>query len=118
MSWQIQQSIHFRDCDLFRASGDFCDLIACTNFSFPQQAKVEPWPVMCDEQSRHARLIHTDADAVASHTWLCHFEFGFTNAVSITNTHLVIGKSVNREVLSELTENKVIASQKTLPVTV
>jgi len=73
---------------------------------------------MFDEQGWHARFVHADGDAVARHARLCHFKYCITNAVSITDTDLVIRKSFDREVLSELTEAKITAAQKVLPVMV
>ena len=99
-------------------SVDFYDVIARTNFSFLQHAKVESWSVMFYEQGRHPRLIHADADAVARHAWLGYFKYRITNAVSIANADLVIRKSVNSEVFSELAKSKVVAAQKALPVMV
>src|SRR6516165_9797298 len=116
MFWQVQQSIHFRDCDLFWAIGNSYDLVARTNFSFLQHAKVKSWPSVCDKKRRHARLIHSDADAVTGHAWLCDFEYGIPNAVSITNAGFVIGKSFHSEILSELADSKIIAPKESLPV--
>src|SRR5271154_2497540 len=70
---------------------------------------------MRDQQRRHARFIHADADAVAGHAWLRHFKFSATDAVAIADAHLAIGKSFDREVFSELTESKIVAAEKTLP---
>ena len=73
---------------------------------------------MCHKQGRHSRLVHADADAITSHTRLYHFKYGITNAVSIADADLVISKSLNREVLSELTKAEVTTPQKLLPVAV
>jgi len=118
MSWQIQESVDVSDRHSFRTIADFYDFIALADFSLLQHAKVKTGSSVCNKQRRHTRFIHADADAVARHARLCYFEFSVTNAVSITNTDLVIGKSFNSKILSKLAENKIIASQKTLPVTV
>jgi hypothetical protein len=73
---------------------------------------------MCYEERRHPRIIHADADAVARHAWLAHFKYRITNAVSISNADLVIRKSLDGEVFSELAEDKIVAAQKALPVMV
>src|SRR5262249_50693416 len=41
-----------------------------------------------------------------------------TNAVSITDADLVISKSFNSEVFSELAETKIIAAEKALPIAI
>jgi hypothetical protein len=66
----------------------------------------------------HTRFIHADADAVARYAWLRHFKFSTTDAVAIANAHLVIRKSLDGEVFSELAESKIVAAQKALPVMV
>jgi hypothetical protein len=73
---------------------------------------------MCHEKRRHARLVHADADAVARDAWLRYLKFSSANAVSIADAHLVIRKPLHREVFAELTESKITAAQKALPVMV
>src|SRR5450755_1339806 len=73
---------------------------------------------MCYEKCRHTRFIHADTDAVAGHAWLRYFKFSRADAVSIADTHLVIRKTINGEVFSELAESKIVAAQKALPVMV
>src|SRR5579862_2226192 len=70
------------------------------------------------KQRWHSGFIHADSDAVAGYAWLCYFKFSTTNAVSIADAHLVISKPLDSEVFAELTESKIVATQKTLPVTV
>jgi hypothetical protein len=118
MSGQVQEGVSRGHRDSFRTIGDFCDVIAGANFSFLQHAKVEAWSVMCYEQGCHPRLVHADADAVARHAWLRYFKYSATDAVSIANADLVIGKSLNREVFSELAESEIVAAQEMFPVMV
>jgi hypothetical protein len=97
---------------------NFYNVIACTNFSFLQHAKVESWSVMFYEQGCHPRFIHANADAVARYARLCHFKHRITNAVAIANADLVIRNSLNSEVFSELAEDQVFTSVKTFPVVI
>jgi hypothetical protein len=48
-----------------------------------------------------------NADAVARYAGLCYFKCRTTNAVAIANADLVIRKSLNSEVFSELAEDEV-----------
>ena len=73
---------------------------------------------MCYEQRRHPRFIHADADAVARHSRLCHFKYRVTDAISIADAYLVVSKSFNGKVFSELAKSKVTAAQNALPVMV
>src|SRR5215813_361349 len=100
------------------AISNFYDVVARTDFSFLQHAKVESRSVVSYEQGRHARFIRADADAVTGHARLCHFEHRATNAESITDTDLVISKSFNSEVFSELADTKISAAEKAIPIAV
>jgi len=70
------------------------------------------------EQGCHPRFIHANTDAVARYARLCDLKYRITNAVSIADADLVIKKSLNGEVFSELAESKIVAAQKALPVMV
>ncbi len=118
MSWQVQEGVDVGNTDTLWTVSNFYNVIACTNFSLLQHAKVESWSVMCYEQRWHTRFVHADTYAVARHSWLRYFKFSTTNAVSIADADLVIKKSLNGKVFSELAESKIVAAQKALPVMV
>src|SRR5579863_4512230 len=118
MSRQIQQGVGVGHTDSLRTVSNLYNVVACTNFSFLQHAKVESWSVMFYEQGWHTRLVHADADAVAGHAWLRYLKFSTTDAVAIADADLVIGKPLDGEVFSELAESKIVAAQKALPVMV
>jgi hypothetical protein len=118
MRWQIEEGVDIGHIDSLWAVGDFYNVIARTDFSLLQYAKVEAGSVMRDEQGGHPGFIHADTDAVAGHAWLRHFKFSAADAVSIADAHLAIGKSFDGEVLSKLAERKILAAQKALPVMV
>ena len=94
------------------------NLIAGTNFSFLQYAKVESRPVVSDQQSRHAGLVHAEADAVAGYAGLGDFKQRIADPIAITNADLVIPKALNREVFAELAETEIVAVKKALPVVI
>ena len=54
------------------------------------------------QKRRHGRLVHPDADPEAGDPGLGHLEDGGADAVPVTDTDLVIGKALDREVLAEL----------------
>src|SRR6266513_2970797 len=107
MSWQIQEGINLGHADSFRNVSNFYNVVACPNFSFLQHAKVESWSVMRNQQGCHPRFIHANADAVARYARLCHFKYRVTNAVEVANADLVIKKSLDGEIFSELAESKI-----------
>src|SRR6201981_2770406 len=63
-SRQIQKGVNVVHTHSLWTVSNFYNVIACTNFSLLQHAKVESWSVMCYEQRRHARLVPADTDAV------------------------------------------------------
>ena len=115
MSWQIQEGVNLGHTDSLRTVSDFYNVVARTNFSFLQHAKVKSWSAMCYEQSCHPRFIHANADAVARHARLRHFKYRITDAVSIADADLVIRKSLDSEVFSELAEDEIIAVRESVP---
>src|ERR1700730_7459176 len=102
MSWQIQEGVNVGHTDSLPTVSNFYNVIARPNFSFLQHAKVESWSVMRYEQGWHARFIHANTNAIACYARLCHLKYRIANAVSIADADLVIRKSLNREVFSEL----------------
>ena len=54
MSWQIQEGVNVGHTDSFKAVSNFCNVIACTNFSLLQHAKVKSWPSRSDSSDRPA----------------------------------------------------------------
>src|ERR1700722_8895547 len=118
MSWQIQQGVNVGYTDSLWTVSDFYDVIPCTDFPLLQHTKVKSWSVVCHQQGWHTRLVHADADAVARYARLRHFKFGATDAVAIANADLVIRKSLNGEVFSELAKSKIVAGQIAPPVMV
>ncbi len=118
MSLQIQEGVNLGHTDWLWTVSNFHDLVARTDFSLPQHAKVESWSVMRYKQGCHPRLIQADADAIARHARLRYFEFSTTDTKSIADAHLVIRKSLDGEIFSELTESKIVTTQKALPVTI
>ena len=118
MSWQIQEGVNLGHADSLWTVSNFYNVVARPNFSFLQHAKVESWSVLRHEQGWHPRFIHANADAVARYARLRHFKYRVTNAVAIANADLVVRKSLNREVFSELAEDEVFTSEKAFPVVI
>jgi hypothetical protein len=118
MSWQIQESVNLGHGDSLWTVSNFCNVIAGHQL-FPLATR-ESRILVCDvlRAGLPSRFIHANTDAVARHAWLRYFKFSTTDAVSITDAHLVIRKSLDGEVFSELAESKIVATPKALPVMV
>jgi hypothetical protein len=98
MSWQIQEGVNLGHTDSLWTVSNFYNVIACTNFSLRQHAKVRRWSSMCYEKRRHTRFMHANSASPMRyrspmHTWL-------------SGSFL------------ELAESKITAAQKALPVMV
>ena len=63
-------------------------------------------------------MVHPNADAVASDTRLRDLEARAAYPKAIPDTHLIVWQALNREVLAELSVDKVRPFQSLLPVTV
>ena len=70
--------------------------------ALPQHPEIEPGPVMGDEESRHARVIHSDAHSIARDPRLAYLEDRTSDPIAIADTHLVIGQTLHGEVFPEL----------------
>src|SRR5215471_16848628 len=116
MPGQIQDGVNLGHTGSLWAVSNFYNVVACTNFSLLQHAKVKSWSSTCYEKRRHTRFIHANADAVARHARLRHFKYRTTNAIAIANADLVIRKSLDGEVFSELAKSKIVAPQKAFPI--
>jgi hypothetical protein len=73
---------------------------------------------MSHKQRGHTRLIHADADPVASYARLRNFKDRIANAILITDADLMVREPLDREVFAELTEAKIAAAEEALPVMV
>src|SRR3954468_3153254 len=118
MSGQVEQAVNLGNGDSLGTVDHFHNVVASPNFSFLQHAKIKPWSVMCNEKSRHSRVIHADADAVAGHARLAHFKYRIADSVLISNADFLIRKSFEGEVFSELPVDEVITSEKAFPIAI
>jgi len=118
VSRQIEQAIDLRYGHSFWTIADFDDDVTWSNLPLLQNAKVKAGPSVVNDQRGHSRFVHANAQAIAGYARLCYLEYRIPNAISITDADLVIGKSFNGEILSELSETKIITNEKALPVMV
>ena len=71
---QVKQGIDFGNGNVFGAIGNLGDFVAGADVPFLQHTKVKAGPVMRHQHSRHSRLVHPDAHAIARHARLRYFE--------------------------------------------
>ena len=71
-----------------------------------------------NEQRRHCRLVHADADAIARDPRLSRLEQRIADAVAIADADVVVGEPLDSEVLTELAVAEIVTSELALPVAV
>src|SRR5258708_20370967 len=73
---------------------------------------------MVHEEGGHTRLVHSDADPVAGHARLRHFEQRAADPITVADADLVVRQSLHREVLAELSKHEVLSPELPFPITV
>ena len=114
MSWQIQESVNLRHTDSLRTASDFFNIIARTDFSLLQHAKVNPG-LRCSTSRLPSEVHSFECRRGSTSRAAGYFKFSPTDAVSIADAYLVIQKSFDGEVFPELAERKIVAVQGSAP---
>jgi hypothetical protein len=118
MARQVQQCIDLGHCDVLRPIGNLDDLVSRADVALFKHAAIKSRSPMRDQQRRHTWVIHPDANAVAGHSWLRHFEEGRADTIAISDTDLIICKALDGEVLSKLSVFKVVPLKVFSPIAV
>ena len=118
MTAQIKERIGLGDAHAFRTIADFHNLIPGCDFAGFKHAEVEAGSVMLHQQGGHTRLVHSDSDPVAGHAGLRHFEQRAANPITVTNADLIVGQSLHREVLAELSKYEVLSPELPFPIAI
>jgi hypothetical protein len=116
MAGQIQQPVDFGNGHCLGTFTDFDNLLARLNLALFQDAKIEAWPAVRNQQSCHSRFAHPYADTIAGDARLRDFEERAANAVVVANANLRIRQTFNCEVLSKLSKGEVGAVELVLPI--
>ena len=115
---QIEQRVGLGDAQPLGAGQDLDDLVAGLDLALLEHAKIKARPVMRDEQRRHSRLVHPDADPVAGDARLRHLEQRAADPVAVADADLGVGQALDGEILAELAVNEVVAAKLSLPVAI
>src|SRR5581483_4747632 len=121
MTGGIEESVDLRYGHFLRrlsCVADFHDVIAGSDLAFFDNTKIEPGPSAGRQQGGHARLIHSNADAVAGYARLRDFKECAADAETVADAHDIIGETFDREVFAVLPINEAGALQLFLPVTI
>src|SRR5689334_22574129 len=115
---RIQQRIDLFDGHLLLRTSQLDDFVARTDVAFLQNAQIEPRASAGCQQSRHTRLIHANAKAIAGHARLSDFENCVTDLVDIADTDFTVRHPIYREVLAELSKAERFPLQRRFPVSI
>lgn len=118
MAGQVQQGVDVGDGHPFRTGGHLADRVACLDHTLTEHPKVEPWPMVAHQQGRQPRLPQPQTHPIAGDPRLAHLEQGLADLVPVTDTHLVVGEPLDREVLAELPRLEVVPAEDLPPVLV
>src|SRR6516225_312780 len=94
------------------------DFVTGTYFAFLQDAEVESRPSAGRQQRRHPGLVHPNADAIARYAWCSDLEQCTADSITVADTNGIVRQSLDREVLAELSVDKVGPLQVLLPVAI
>ena len=104
---KVEERVDLGDRHLLRAGGELDDLVPGLDLALVEHPEVEPGAAVRDEQGRHARIVHADADAVTRDAGLRDLEDGGADPVAVADADLGVAQSFDREVLAELPGDEV-----------
>src|SRR4029079_17544709 len=88
MAGEVEQRIGFGNAHPLDARRKLDDFIARLDLALFDHAQVETRPALGNEQRRHPRLVHPDADAITRHARLRHLEYGAPDSVAVPDAHV------------------------------
>ena len=115
---QVQQAVDLRDRHRLGAPLGPLDRVARLDLALLDDPEVEAGAMVRDQQRRHLRLVHPEAEPVAGDPRLADLEQRRADAVAVPDADLVVGQAFDREVLAELAVREVVAFEELRPVAV
>ena len=115
---EVKEAVDVGDGDHLGPRLHLDDGVAGLDPSFRQHSHVEAGSAVRDEQRGHSRVPHADAEAVARHAGLRDLEDGVADPIPVAHADLVVGQTVDREVLAELAIGEIGTAEVGLPVSV
>jgi hypothetical protein len=115
---QIKQPVDFLNSDTLGAVGNLHNLVSRADLSFLNHTAIEARSFVRDQERWHRGVVHSYTDAITGDAWLRHFKQCTADTVPISNADLVIGKTIDCQVLAELAILEVVTLEMRLPVAV
>jgi hypothetical protein len=118
MTGKIEQAIDLGYGEVFRAVRNLYDFISGADSSFFDDAEIETRALVGNQEARHLRIVHADADAIAGDAGLGHLKERAADPVTIADADFTVGKAFDGEILAELPVFEISAFEMLLPVSV
>jgi hypothetical protein len=71
---------------------------------------------MRNKQGRHLRIVHANSQPIAGDAGLSYFKYRGVNPVSVADADLIVGQTLNGEILTKLSVLEVISAEFALPI--
>src|SRR5580658_5360663 len=101
MAGGIEERVDLRDSHLLLGLADFHDFVAGADLAFLQHPEVEAWAAAGCQQSRHTRLVHANADAIAGNARLSDFEERAADPITVADADRIVRDSLDGEIFAE-----------------
>src|SRR6516225_6838214 len=118
MIGRIEKRVDLCDSYSFLRLPHLHDFVTGAYFAFLQDAEVESRPSTGRQQRRHPGLVHPNADAIARYARCSDLEQCTADSITVADTNGIVRQSLDREVLAELSVDKVGPLQVLLPVAI
>jgi hypothetical protein len=115
---QVQKGIDLGNGHALWSIGNLQNFVARCDLAFLEYAQIEARTTIRNQQGGHPRLIHSNADAVASHARLCYFKQCTADSIAVAYAHLIVIQALNGKIFAELAEGEIVAAKMILPVPV
>src|SRR6516162_7015287 len=118
MIGRIEKRVDLCDCYSLLRLSRLHDFVTGAYFAFLQDAEVESRPSAGRQQRRHPGLVHPNADAIARYARCSDLEQCTADSITVADTNGIVRQSLDREVLAELSVDKIGPLQVLLPVAI
>src|SRR6516165_12648573 len=118
MIGRIEKRVDLCDSHSLLRLSHLHDFVIGAYFAFLQDAEIESWPSARRQQRRHPGLVHPNADAIARYARCSDLEQCTADSITVADTNGIVRQSLDREVLAELSVDKVGPLQVLLPVAI
>ncbi|SRR5581483_363774 len=104
---RIKERVDLGDGHSLLGFAGFHDFVSGAHRPFLEDAEVEARPAAGSQQCGHPRVVHPNADPITGNTRLSDLEQRAADLIAVADAYAIIGQSFDREVLAELSVDKV-----------